>query len=49
LFALEGEFSSKFSHSMADSFMLSEFTAELLRQRVGYVIGSYLMDGVPCG
>ncbi len=43
------ELSSKIAHLMADSFMLSECTAEFLRQRVGYVVSSYSRVGVSCG
>ena len=45
----DDDLSSAFSHWMADSFMLSELSAEFLRQRVSYVIGSYSRVGVPCG
>jgi len=43
------ELSLKINHLMADSFMLSEFTAEFLRQRVDCVVSSYSRIGVPCG
>ena len=44
----EGELSAKLSHLMTDSFILSELTAELLRQRVDYVVGSYSRADVFC-
>ena len=46
---LEDELSSKFSHLMADSFMLSELTAEFLRQRVDHAVSAYSRVGVSCG
>ncbi|OUS05955.1 hypothetical protein A9Q81_04225 [Gammaproteobacteria bacterium 42_54_T18] len=45
----EGELPSKLSYLMENSFMLSELTAEFLRQRVDNVVGSYSRVGVSCG